>query len=308
MTYHRRTFVIAFSLAIALLLTTRARADMWIGDSLELQVADADIVVRGMLESFKQIHRESDQKGTFHILETLKGKADHSIECIIPYGKEENLEGWQKGKTELLVCLVKSERYRALRHGAPMAAEWSVRRGSGGGTGIIPLSGNPLRGAPTSDFQVLTKADEILKLAKETVQAEAVTKVPREPGGAISLGLDVPGGSPLNNSLHTRSANGLNTVINEMLEAKARQWVKAGDKGDAETKKLNGVRVLSHFKSDENIAALKTLLTDPSVQRRLESRDVISTYRVRAAALAALKSWGVEATAVVSERTPSKAP
>lgn len=189
-----------------------------------------------------------------------------------------------------------------------MAAEWSVRRGSGGGTGIIPLSGNPLRGAPTSDFQVLTKADEILKLAKETVQAEAVTKVPREPGGAISLGLDVPGGSPLNNSLHTRSANGLNTVINEMLEAKARQWVKAGDKGDAETKKLNGVRVLSHFKSDENIAALKTLLTDPSVQRRLESRDVISTYRVRAAALAALKSWGVEATAVVSERTPSKAP
>lgn len=66
------------------------------------------------------------------------------------------------------------------------------------------------------------------------------------------------------------------------------------------------VRTVSHFKSDENIAALKPLLTDPSAQRKLEKGDLIKTYRVRAAALEVLKSWGVEATAIVSEKTPYK--
>ncbi len=86
------------------------------------------------------------------------------------------------------------------------------------------------------------------------------------------------------------------------LRGRGGVWIKA----EHETQKLNGVGVLSHFKSEENIAALKALLTDPSVQRRLEGREVISTYRVRAAALDALKSWGVEATAVVTETTPAK--
>jgi len=51
---------------------------------------------------------------------------------------------------------------------------------------------------------------------------------------------------------------------------------------------------------------LKPLLTDPSAQRKLEKGDLIKTYRVRAAALEVLKSWGVEATAIVSEKTPYK--
>jgi hypothetical protein len=302
MPYHRRTLLIAVSLASALLFSSRAGADTWIGESLELQVADADLVVRGTLEAFAQIRGSSEQKGTFHIIETLKGKADRSIECIIPYGDEKYLGAWQKSKTELLVCLAKSERYRAPGNRDPMTAEWSVRHVRFGNCGIIPLNGDPFGRVPTADFQFLAKPDEILKAAREAIHADAVTKVPREAGGAASVELEVPFGSLLDESLHSMSSNGLITVLNETLAAKASRWIKA----DGEMEKLNGVSVLSHFKSDENIAALKTLLTDSSAQRRLEGRDIITTYSVRAAALAALKSWGVEATAVVSERAPQK--
>jgi len=75
----RRMFAFVLMLTSTLLLITRVQADSWIGDSLELQVADADIVVRGTLESFDKIPGAPDQSGKFRIIETLKGSHPPSL-------------------------------------------------------------------------------------------------------------------------------------------------------------------------------------------------------------------------------------
>ena len=62
--------------------------------------------------------------------------------------------------------------------------------------------------------------------------------------------------------------------------------------------------MLAHFKSDENIAALKGLLTDAEAQQSKEGDVIVRRYPVRAAAVAALRAWGVQAEAVVRDTVP----
>ncbi len=245
----------------------------------------------------------TDQTGTLRIKETLKGVPGQTVECLIPYADQTHLAQWQQDKTELLVCLVKSDRYRAKESKAPMPVAWSVRRGEGDGTGLIPLDGQLPRRAATIDFSCLTKADEILKFAAENIQANVGTKVAREADGAMpSVGLNIPFDSSLDRELHSHSSNGLRVPLNEQTEGKGRQWIKSA-RADV---RGNGVAVLGHFKSEENIAALKTLLIDPDAQASLEGTKTIRKYPLRAAALAALHAWGVEAKAVVSETVLSE--
>ncbi len=304
----RPTFVIALALATALFLAARVRAAIEIYDSLELRVADASVVMRGTLETFEPSRNSYEATGRFHVIETLKGKTESSIECMIPHGAMRYLEAWQKGKVELLLCLVKSERYRTIPNQV-MPAEWSVLQGHSDPDGIIPLNGDPDHDhsgdVPTTDFQFLSKPDDILKLARAAIRADAVTKVLRGPGGGVtSVVVSVPSDSPMGKIIPQKAVPELETVVNEPLETKARQWIKT----DAWIQKLDGVRVLSHFKSEENIAALKPLLTDPNAQRRREGGEDITTYPVRAAVLDVLKSWGVDTTAVVSEKAPAREP
>jgi hypothetical protein len=273
-----------------------AHADSWIGDSLELTVADADLVVRATLETSELTPSTPERRGIFRVKDTLKGNAGQTVECLISQDDERNVENWQRGKTDLLVCLVKSERYREIGSKEPMAAEWSVRHGRGGETGIIPLDGNPGRRAPTADFVFLIKPDDILKCTAQAIRANADTMVAREPEGTVAmLTLGVPFGSPVDKELHSGSGNSLAVPINEMIEPKAKQWIKTDN---AELRE-NGVEVLAHFKSDDNIAALKGLLTDPEVRHSIQGANTISEYPVRAAALVALTHWGVDAHAVV---------
>jgi hypothetical protein len=287
--------------ALGLIGTVPAHADTWIGDSLELSVADADLVVWATLESSEPFTNVLDHKGTLRVKATLKGDAGRSVECLIPYDDERYLAQWEKDRTELLVCLVKSERYGVAGNKDPMATPWTVRHGLGGETGIIPLDGNSMRRAATMNFVLLTKADDILKLAADAIRADADTKVARQSDGSVpSLLVDVPFDTPLDKELHSMSANGLAVPINETTEAKARDWIGSAD---AESRQ-NGVLVLAHFKSDENIAALKTMLTDPDVQIRIDGTNAIKRYPVRATALAALRAWGIDATAVISETSP----
>ena len=255
-----------------------AYADSWIGDSLELTVADADLVVRGTLETSQLTPGMPERLGILRVKDTLKGNAGETVECLIPDDDERNVDNWQRGKTELLVCLVRSERYHVIGSKEPMAAEWSVRRGWGGETGIIPLDGNPGRRAPTADFVLLTKPDDILKCAAQAIDADAKTKIAREPDGSTpSLELGVPFHSPLEEDLHNiLNGNNLVVPINEMIEAKAKQWIKA----DNAELRHNGFRFLAQFKSEDNIAALKGLLTDPEAQHRAQGANKPGEWRV----------------------------
>lgn len=184
-----------------------------------------------------------------------------------------------------------------------MPVAWSVRHGEGDGTGIIPLDGQLPRRAATIDFRCLTKADEVLKFAAENIRANAGTKVACEADGAMpSVWLNIPFDSSLDRELHSLSSNGLRVPLDERTEGKAKEWIKSA-RADV---RGNGITVLGHFKSDENIAVLKTLLTDPDAQASIEGPKTIQKYPLRAAALAALHVWGVEAKAVISETAPSK--
>jgi HEAT repeat protein len=73
-----------------------------------------------------------------------------------------------------------------------------------------------------------------------------------------------------------------------------------------------GARALQFFKSDDNVAALKKLLQDPSFVTRVkqEGERLIEThrdYRVREAAFATLKSFGIEVPEpILTEPLPRK--
>jgi hypothetical protein len=300
------TVRIASMLGMALIVVAAASAQSWIGDSLELQVADADVVVRATLETSKPIPGVSEHSGVLQIKETLKGGVGKTIECLIPYYDGERYLGkWEKDKTELLVCLVKRERHRnSLRRDAALP-EYLVRASPNGQPNMIALDGSADRRAPTMDFRFITKSDEITKLAAAAMRADKETKVARKAdGGCPSVVVNVPFQSPMDVELHSKASNGLYLPLNELTEAHARKWITASD---AQLRR-DGVSVLSHFKSDANIAALKALFSDPEVQWRVEGANTIGRYPIRSAALDALKAWGIDATAIVSTTAPSKDP
>jgi len=138
------------------------------------------------------------------------------------------------------------------------------------------------------------------------VQAEKDIKVERQSDDAVrSLDLNIPGRSARDRDLkNPYNGNDLFVPVNALAESKAREWIKSDDA----QMRANGIAVLANFKSDENIAALKTLLTDPEGQWQTQNGQEIREYHIRAAALAALKEWGVEATAVVRQTIPQKNP
>jgi hypothetical protein len=157
----------------------------------------------------------------------------------------------------------------------------------------------PSRSA-TLEFRCL-KADEIIKFAADYVRTDAGTKVSREAdGGVPTVWLNIPFDSPLDRELHSMSSNLLSAPLNEQFEDLGKKWVKSG----RIDMRMNAVAILRNFISEENIAALKTLLTDPDAQASIEGTKTIRKYPIRAAALAALHAWGVEVTAVVSETIP----
>ena len=262
--------------------------------------------MRATLETSRPIPGISGHLGILQIKETLKGDVGKTLECLIPYyDGEQYLGRWEKDKTELLVCLVKRERNRNnFRHDAALP-EYMARAARNGQPNIIPLDGNADRRAPAMDFVFLAKPDEITKLVAAAVHADKETKVARKTdGGFPSAVVDVPFQSPMDVELHSKAGNGLYLPLNELAEAHAQKWITASDA----RLRRDGVAVLSHFKSDANIAALKTLINDPEAQWLIEGDNTIGTYPIRAAALDALKAWGIDATAIVSTTAPSKRP
>jgi hypothetical protein len=137
-----------------------------------------------------------------------------------------------------------------------------------------------------------------LHFAKQYLEAEAKSKVDRKPDGTVpSEDIEIPTDSPLDAELHTLSSNALVVPLIDQTEAKAKKWIKSKSSVD----RLNGVAILAHFKSNENIDLLKSRLVDAEVQSSIEGMNTIRRYPVRAAALAALKAWKVPANAVVAE-------
>jgi hypothetical protein len=291
-------------------LAAGARADSWIGHSLELNVSDAEVVVRGTVGEIATLQEAQGltdgyvtKTVTLKIREVLKSppalaKAE-ALTVLLPYDDERYVDGWQKEGTELLVCLVKAERYRMMGDTKPLAATWAVRHGRAGETGAIPLGGDAGRRAPTLEMKFLKKGEEIRKVAAEVIKEDTDHVPARGADGSVkSMEIVVPLTSEMDRELHSRAVNTLVIPLTQRAAAAARQWVKAEDPWS----RGNAVRVLGEFKSDEHVGLLKSLLKDPEAQYRTGGGDTtIVTYPIRAAAREALKAWGIEAEAVVEE-------
>jgi hypothetical protein len=89
--------------------------------------------------------------------------------------------------------------------------------------------------------------------------------------------------------------------------------MEAGLRSDRDWLRLEGVKALKPFKSDANIALLRTLLGDPAVRglTRYEAGlpvDIGREYHVRKAAYEVLRDWGVAVAKPVTDEPPPKPP
>lgn len=308
-----RCWVVGTAILVLAGLSKAAEAASWIGSSLELTLSDSEMVVRATIDASEPVSGgqilfagQANNKASLKIKEVLKSPGELSkattLTALLADLDERKLQDWQNDQTELLVCLVPAERYRAKNDRRPLNAEWAVRTGITFQTGVIPLEGDPGRRAPTLDFVFLKKGEDIRKLAEAVIKEDALHPTARDANGSIpTIEIEVPFGSPMDHELHTRSGNALIVPLTPRTEAAARRWVKSPDSWV----RMNAAHVLGHFKSEENIALLKSLLHDPEAQRRISDKEAIVTYPIRAAAKASLKACGVEADAVIEEIRPS---
>ena len=293
-----------FTFLTCILLTTltasRASADSWIGDSLELQAADAQVIVTGTLGPTEKVATEDFNgfRATLQITQTLKAERPNepdakTVQCYMPHAYERYFDAWQKDKTPLLVFLVPTDRYRPRGSKTPVPVPLAVRQPPNAEpTGIIPFDGTAYSRAPTQDFKLLTKPDDILRAVTDSLRAAAQSKVQRQSDGTFpSLTVNIPIDSPLDTALHSMSSNSLVVPISDRMEGDARQWIKSDILGLRE----DGVKVLAQFKSPENIALLKGLLADPVLTERHSADGRIEMiFPVRHLATEALRAWGVD--------------
>jgi hypothetical protein len=112
-----------------------------------------------------------------------------------------------------------------------------------------------------------------------------------------TFGLKVPreliAGTKWEEYYHTGGHLVLSVPVDKQLEKRAQDSLRA----EADQRRAEGARALRYFRSDENIARLRTLLDDPGRAIRHHAQDnkgVEAIYFVRHAAYETLKSWGID--------------
>ena len=253
-------------------------------ESLELAIADADLVVRGAVS---EIDRVKDKKNviwttaTVKVAETIKGEKVAEVKFIAGHTSRfanDRLYEIGKEKGEVIFCLVKSDRYKD--QGADYATlPWALREGRGDvDHNVIDLSDKSKTFVVPNDCTVLFKRDDIVKAA-QAAGAAAAMKAP--PQGKLRA----PATAEVARKLSEGGAVWLFVPVDDRLKEQAKTWLASNDLDN----RAAGARTLANFKSDDHIALLKKLLDDP--QGREEGK--VKRYPVRQAAYDVLKEWGV---------------
>jgi hypothetical protein len=200
--------------------------------------------------------------------------------------KSERLVELEQNKAELLLCLVKSERYKD--KGADYAeAPWALRLHDGEvDHTVVDLSEQSGAFAVTMDGRLLKRRDAILQAAA----AAGAVPAPAKPVQQASI--RAPAQAEAARQLR---ANGvfLFVPVDSRLESQCRSWLKAPESEF----RVEGVKTLRHFKSDEAIQLLKGLLDDSQSVTEGE----VKSYPVRKAAYEVLKAWAVTVKPPITE-------
>lgn len=303
-------------------------------NSLDWLAADADVIVRGVvvdLTHAPDTNALSVSMVTLDVGETLKGERVKRLKFAIDVVNHGNLlERWKKNDDELL-CFLKRKQpqsvHRDVRGGAQQRDAAFNRYdvdlyAIGWGWGVMafgartPEDHQPAPPIFGIDLRLLETRDEILKATREAV-AKGGNGKPIRPHRVY-----LPG-SIAQRTGRRGDANILVVPIDERLESLAMHLIRSpaqflpdGDtshhdalrqKGGANeaTKYLlrqEGVKALKYFKSDGNIAVLKSLLADSSSG----IRDGEEVYGVREVAYQTLRSWDCDIDKPVLKRASRK--
>lgn len=280
-------------------------------ESVEWLTVDADLVVHGTLV---RSQRGADvgatgrrwDRATILVKAVLKGEGPKSGELsfAVPAAGNWAPPRWDEPGAESLFFLVNSERVRPdVAPGLPSPCRFALQLGGDARWRAVRLDVEarpPGRGEPafpfarsgawTIDFQHLTSRGPILAAAREAIRT-APAGMPKAYELTIPWPLLQPEG-PWINSVR------LTVPLDRRLEEQARKSVRSGAPYDL----LAALRVIRHFRSDENIALLKGLLANGESVRVSENGQVKRVYPVRTVAVRILKEWGVTVEeAVVTE-------
>jgi hypothetical protein len=242
--------------------------------SIECTIANADLVFVAKLVDYgskKQFNGIAYHEGTIDIEETLKDDIFHDepyrkLSVRLPYYSESDLANWKDHSLRLLVTVNEDDMY---------------------GTRVIALTNETLE-VLTADFKLLRDPEAVIRIAKETVRRFPVP-VKRIQTFRLSVPREVFAGT------HWESFHYLNLTV--PVDERLEKWAQDGIRSERYTTREESARALRYFKSDDNIARVKSLLNDTKwayFKVASENNGVeVRHYGVRQAAFGTLKFWGV---------------
>jgi hypothetical protein len=287
--------------AFLLLLPASAPAPTVVADSIEWLLTTSDRVFIGKVINVDKVTDRDNkpcQAVTVAISNTLKGVHTQRETFVLPaYIYHGYAEQWMEEAIPIVFFLLKNDGKRASF--PPDRFAWVLRDNQIGPdavllgkskyywTGCIPVL--------TRDFEVLTETDTIVKFLEKTVKAAGQHKTPQPHT------LAVPGDTAVYKKLWQRSAVFLVVPVDARLEILGQKWCKS----DWPHQRAEAAKVLGHFKTEKNIALLKSLLNDSNSAEETLHRTVPGTtelelvyrkrvYYVRQAAFVALRDLGAK--------------
>lgn len=244
--------------------------------SIESAVTNADLVFVATLSDFSPAegHDGDLYRVNINIEETLKQELFNDepyrkLGLGLP-GKATVLGHWKKRSSRLLIA------YDGL---APQQST------------VIELVPGKTE-AMSADLKLVRDPEAVIRLARK-----AVTRLPANIKRVHTFALQVPceviAGTGWESYCRTGGFLLLTVPVDQELEKRARDYVRS----ENAHRRTEGARALAYFKSDDNLAIVRPLLTDRGVtyeQPALRGEAGERIYGVRYAAYQTMKAWRIE--------------
>jgi hypothetical protein len=261
---------------VVVALAQPASGEINMADSIEWQVADSPVVVRGTVTAVTTTKGAGSvvwYDVTIQVAETIKGDVKSPLRVgIRSFGQD--IDGLRKSKTEILLFLVAGSSLVSMDK-RYAAYPYALRYTSSSTDNPFVLGTSK---AFTTDFKALTDEAEVLAVARAAAKSTA-TKSHR---------MDIPWHTPAQRALYGGSVVWMTVPVDAALEQRAIKWIV-----DRDTRE-EGALALANFKSAANIERMKKLLADPELAEVVESgKPKMKRYVVRIVADKTLTAWGV---------------
>lgn len=276
---------------LAFIVGTPPPREIAVGTSVEWGVTTAGWIGTGTIVEVKS--GETDgfylwEEATLRVTETLKGDKKEFVSFGARFfSGGEKASAWKRDGCEILLFLTEGKQ---LLVEDPKYAnhDWSFVRVE---ACAFRLDGAPKQPMFDTSFAVHRTKKDILAATRAAVQGMQKDK-------PESIRVEVPWDSPAFKALYGGSSVFLIVPLDKSMEARARIWLANGDAELATT----AVGILGRLKSDENVAHLKTALSDTrSWIEQAGGNPRKNVYPVRREAARVLREWKIEFTEPVLE-------